>query len=173
MSQIKNTHASMFALAGLLALAGAAQAQSEAANSLPSLTLSSADIGAGNAAQLAQTQLKEIAPVGRAPESQTRPPEVAPIFEQPGLLTPPGQYVLEPSLQFGYSSSNRVALVGYSIIPALLIGLVDVREVKRNTTTAAAVVTTAHIVNTVSSTYPGAANVSVGVVIGTGGTSGD
>jgi len=43
----------------------------------------------------------------------------------------------------------------------------------RNTTTAAAVVTTAHIVNTVSSTYPGAANVSVGVVIGTGGTSGD
>lgn len=43
----------------------------------------------------------------------------------------------------------------------------------RNTTTAAAVVTTAHIVNTVSATYPGAANVSVGVVIGTGGTSGD
>lgn len=43
----------------------------------------------------------------------------------------------------------------------------------RNTTTAAAVVTTAHIVNTVSSTYPGAVNLSVGVVIGTGGTSGD
>ncbi|NCV15701.1 MAG: acetate kinase, partial [Betaproteobacteria bacterium] len=44
--------------------------------------------------------------------AQARPPEVAPIFEQPGLLTPPGQYVVEPSLQFGYSSSNRVALVG-------------------------------------------------------------
>ena len=43
----------------------------------------------------------------------------------------------------------------------------------RNTTTAAAVVTSAHTVNTVSATYPGAANVSVGVVIGTGGTSGD
>lgn len=42
-----------------------------------------------------------------------------------------------------------------------------------NTTTAAAVVTSAHIVNSVSATYPGAANVSVGVVIGTGGTSGD
>ncbi len=41
-----------------------------------------------------------------------------------------------------------------------------------NTTTAAAVVTTAHIVNTVDATT-GAANVSVGVVIGTGGTSGD
>ena len=43
----------------------------------------------------------------------------------------------------------------------------------RNTTTAAAVVESVHIVNTVSSTYPGAANVSVGVTTGTGGTSGD
>jgi hypothetical protein len=45
--------------------------------------------------------------------------------------------VLEPSLQFGYSSSDRVALVGYTIIPALLIGLIDVREVKRNSFTGA------------------------------------
>jgi hypothetical protein len=55
------------------------------------------------------------------------------LFEQPGVLTPRGKIVLEPALQFGYSSSNRVALVGYTVIPALLIGLVDVREVKRNT----------------------------------------
>lgn len=67
--------------------------------------------------------------------ARRRAPEVAPIFEQPGVLTPRGKYVLEPALQFGYSSSNRVALVGYSIIPSLLIGLVDVREVKRSTTT--------------------------------------
>ena len=45
--------------------------------------------------------------------------------------------------------------------------------IHRDTTTAAAVVTTTHVVNTVSSTYPGAANVSVGVSVGTGGTSGD
>ena len=57
--------------------------------------------------------------------------------DQPGILTQPGHYVLEPSVQYGYSSSNRVALVGYTIIPALLIGLIDVREVKRNTLTAA------------------------------------
>jgi len=64
-----------------------------------------------------------------------RPPQVAPIFEQPGVLTPRGKLVLEPGLQYGYSSSNRVSLVGYTIIPSLLIGLVDVREVKRNTFT--------------------------------------
>ncbi|MDQ2819158.1 MAG: acetate kinase [Pseudomonadota bacterium] len=74
--------------------------------------------------------------VGRAPQTDGRPPEVAPIFEQPGVLTPRGKYVIEPAIQFGYSSSNRIALVGYTIIPALLIGLIDVREVKRNSTTA-------------------------------------
>lgn len=70
-------------------------------------------------------------------QRDTRPPEVAPLFEQPGVLTQRGKYVFEPSVQFGYSSSNRVALVGYTVIPALLIGLVDVREIKRNTFTAA------------------------------------
>jgi hypothetical protein len=78
------------------------------------------------------------AAVGRPPEAgPRRPPAVAPLFEQPGILTPKGKFILEPSVQFGYSSSNRVALVGYTVIPALLIGLLDVREVKRNSVTAA------------------------------------
>lgn len=73
-------------------------------------------------------------PVGQAPARTV--PEVAPLFEQPGVLTPRGTLVMEPSYQYSYSSSNRVALVGYTVIPAVLIGLVDVREVKRNTSTA-------------------------------------
>ncbi len=92
---------------------------------------------AGDPVLIAQAQSNESVPVGQAPGSDGRPPDVAPLFEQPGVLTPEGHYVLEPSLQYGYSSSNRVALVGYTIIPALLIGLIDVREVKRNTVTAA------------------------------------
>ena len=72
-------------------------------------------------------------PVGQAPESEGRPPVVAQIFDQPGVLTPKGKGVLEPSLQYSYSSSNRIALVGYTVIPAILIGVIDVREVKRNT----------------------------------------
>jgi uncharacterized small protein (DUF1192 family) len=88
-------------------------------------------------ALLAQRRGAGADTVGQAPARDSRPPEIAPLFEQPGVLTSKGKFVLEPSLQFGYSSSNRVALVGYTIIPALLIGLVDVREIKRNTLTAA------------------------------------
>ena len=77
------------------------------------------------------------APVGQAPEESTRPPEVAQIFDQPGVLTPRGSLVLEPSLQTGYYANDRVALIGYTVIPAILIGLVDVRQVKTTSVTAA------------------------------------
>jgi hypothetical protein len=81
------------------------------------------------AAQQQQAQQRQQ-PVGQAPESASRPPEVAQIFDQPGVLTPAGQFILEPSLQYGYSATDRVALVGYTVIPAILIGLIDVRQVK-------------------------------------------
>ena len=73
--------------------------------------------------------------VGQAPAGDGKAPEVATIFEQPGVLTPKGTAILEPSLQYSYSSSNRIALVGYTVIPAILIGVIDVREVKRTTLT--------------------------------------
>lgn len=79
----------------------------------------------------------EVVPqtVGQAPDNpeESRPPAIAPLFEQPGVLTARGQFVLEPSVQYSYSSNNRVALVGYTIIPALVVGLIDVQTVNRQT----------------------------------------
>lgn len=75
-------------------------------------------------------------PVGQAPTENSRPPEVAPIFQQPGVLTPKNKVIIEPTYQFGYSTADRVALVGYTIIPAILIGLIDVRQVRSTTQTA-------------------------------------
>ena len=77
-------------------------------------------------------------PVGQppAPPKDTRPPEIAPLFEQPGVLSPRGRLTVEPSLQYSYSSSDRVSIVGYTIIPALVIGLIDVRSVHRTTAVA-------------------------------------
>ena len=74
--------------------------------------------------------------VGVEPEP-VAPPVVAVASDQPGILTGRSKLVLEPSVQYSYSSSNRVALVGYTVIPSLLIGLVDVRELKRNSLTGA------------------------------------
>jgi hypothetical protein len=125
-------------------LSGEVNAQREQLRTLqrssPELLASQRGTGPGGADDQAQVQApggKGPEPVGKPPVRDSRPPEVAPLFEQPGVLTQKGNFVLEPSLQFGYSSSNRVALVGYTIIPALLIGLIDVREVKRNTFSAA------------------------------------
>ena len=114
------------ALAREVALQKAQLAQRDAA--VPAVLDNARGTGPAQAAAAPAT-------VGKAPEASGSPPEVAPLFEQPGVLTPKGKWVLEPALQFAYSSSNRVALVGYTVIPALLIGLVDVREVKRNTVT--------------------------------------
>ncbi|RKP56342.1 coiled-coil domain-containing protein [Pararobbsia silviterrae] len=85
----------------------------------------------GQAPSTAQAQQ----PVGQAPVRDTRPPQVAPLFEQPGVLTPKGKLVVEPSVQYGYSSSDRVSLVGYTIIPALLIGLINIQEERTTTIT--------------------------------------
>ncbi|MDM0112572.1 acetate kinase [Variovorax sp. J22R133] len=71
--------------------------------------------------------------VGVAPRKEEQAPPIAQLFDEPSVLTPKGRFVIEPSFQYGYSSNDRVALVGYTVIPAILIGLIDVREVKRNT----------------------------------------
>ena len=71
-----------------------------------------------------------VEPVGEAPRKETRAPEVAQIFSEPTVLTRRGDFVVEPSVQSSYWASDRVALVGYTVIPAILVGLVDVRRVK-------------------------------------------
>lgn len=70
--------------------------------------------------------------VGQAPEAPRRPPEIAPIGRQAGVLTPPRTLILEPSLQYAHSTNTRVAVIGFSIIPAVVIGLIDVRTVNRS-----------------------------------------
>ena len=78
--------------------------------------------------------IADLAESSQAARSDGRPPKVAPLFEQPGVLTPQGSYVLEPALQYAHSSSDRIVVAGYSIIPLLFPARVDVRELRRNTT---------------------------------------
>jgi hypothetical protein len=99
-------------------------------------TILQAQAGRG-AERVAQAQPAPPQTVGQAPKrTDTKPPEVAPIFQQPGVLTPKGKFSLEPSLQYAYSSSNRVSVIGFEIFPALLIGVLDIRTANRETYTA-------------------------------------
>lgn len=71
-------------------------------------------------------------PIGQPPDTANRPPEIAQITQYPGVLTPRGKFVLEPSLQYAYSSNDRVALTGFAIIPAIVIGAIDIQSVNRD-----------------------------------------
>ncbi|MBX3329898.1 MAG: hypothetical protein KF722_05830 [Nitrospira sp.] len=86
---------------------------------------------------------KPTGPVGVAP---TSPQEILPswmvrTFDLPGagVLTPKGTLIVEPYLQFAHLSSNRVTLTGFTIVPALTIGLINIQGVSRDIYTAALV----------------------------------
>lgn len=53
-----------------------------------------------------------------------------------GVLSPKGRLTLEPSMGFTYSSVNRIAIEGFTILPALLVGIIDVVEADRDSYTA-------------------------------------
>ncbi|HYE35310.1 transporter [Methylocaldum sp.] len=73
-------------------------------------------------------------PVGQAPESKPKPPELPRISETVGgVLTPKGKVIVEPSLEYNYANNNRVFLDAFTFIPAIAIGLIDLREVDRHT----------------------------------------
>ena len=75
-------------------------------------------------------------PVGQAPPGATekpRPPEIPRLSDTVGgVLTRKGKIVIEPSLQYAYTSNNRVFLDAFTFLPAIAIGLIDLREIKRH-----------------------------------------
>jgi hypothetical protein len=74
------------------------------------------------------------APVGEAPRQPDAPVATAQIFDEPTALTPRGKFVFEPSAQYVHSTNNQVALVGYTVLPALTIGLIDIQRIESNLT---------------------------------------
>lgn len=73
--------------------------------------------------------------VGQAPEKPKAPAAPAQVFAEPTALTPKGTWVLEPSIQYVHSTNNQIALIGYTVLPALTIGLIDVQRIESNLTT--------------------------------------
>lgn len=93
---------------------------------------------------LAEDPKNPSSPVGVAPENpqdEPLPPWMVRTFDLPGagVLTPKGTLIVEPYLQYAHLSSNRVTLTGFTIVPALTIGLINIQGVSRDIYTAALV----------------------------------
>lgn len=58
--------------------------------------------------------------------------DIASITADRGIVTQPGRFTFEPSFSYSHSSATKVAIEGYTVIPALLIGLINISEVQRD-----------------------------------------
>src|SRR5690554_3101711 len=52
--------------------------------------------------------------------------DIASITADRGIVTRPGRFTIEPSFSHAHSNATRVAIEGYTVIPALLIGLINI-----------------------------------------------
>lgn len=68
-----------------------------------------------------------------APEEEHDPStDIASITADRGIVTRPGRFTIEPSFSHAHSNSTAVAVEGYTVIPALLIGLINISEIQRD-----------------------------------------
>lgn len=70
-----------------------------------------------------------------AEDAETRLSQV--LDDETGVLTPEGTLVVEPSLEFTHSTSNRFFAQGVEVVDSVFIGLLEVNEADRDTITAA------------------------------------
>ncbi|MGF1687126.1 transporter [Photobacterium japonica] len=53
----------------------------------------------------------------------------------PGVLTPKGSFVIDGSFSYTQNSSNSVSIVGYTVLPSLIVGLIRASDIDRTTLT--------------------------------------
>jgi hypothetical protein len=71
-------------------------------------------------------------------QAESKAPELPRVSSDVGgVLTSKGKLVLEPSFEYLYSSVNRISIEGFAILPALLVGVIDIRDADRDTYVAA------------------------------------
>lgn len=58
--------------------------------------------------------------------------EIVTVFDDRGILTTPGRVIVEPSFGFTHTSSTVVAIEGYTVLPALIVGLINISQVERD-----------------------------------------
>lgn len=88
--------------------------------------------------QRTQATIEPPEAVGRMLERKRRPPEVPSQAERGGVLLPPGRFVFEPSVEYVRSDVNRADVVGFTVLPGIVFGDINISEAKRDTVVATA-----------------------------------
>ncbi len=82
-----------------------------------------------------RTQVQTTPQAGEAPSEER--PRVQALVESGGVLLPQGNFVLEPSFEYVRSDVNRAEIVGFTVLPGIVVGNISVVEANRNTYVAA------------------------------------
>jgi hypothetical protein len=72
-------------------------------------------------------------PVGERPDVPEVEQTVEAVPEGQGVLTPPGVFVLDPSIEYTRSSTNRLVFRGIELVPGIQIGLIEATDADRDT----------------------------------------
>jgi len=73
-------------------------------------------------------------PVGEG-RDKTKPPEIVVLADRGGVLTPKGTLIIEPTVDYSKSTSNRLNFRGISIVDGFLIGVIEASDADRDTVT--------------------------------------
>ncbi|WP_298719939.1 hypothetical protein [uncultured Oceanisphaera sp.] len=60
---------------------------------------------------------------------------VASALETQGLMTPKGSFEIEPSFSYSQNTSNRISILGFTQVPALLVGIIEAEDADLTTFT--------------------------------------
>ncbi|WP_211285738.1 transporter [Marinobacter guineae] len=97
---------------------------------IPILTLATPMLA--TAAQADRDSTQASATAGQADPNDNPATDIASITADRGIVTRPGRFTIEPSFSHAHSNSTAVAVEGYTVIPALLIGLINISEIQRD-----------------------------------------
>ncbi len=117
-----------------------APAPSAPTSSTPATSAPAAPQGGGAAASSSPSG-SESAPIAGPSAAQQQAKQVvetAPALSNVGgVLTPKGQFIIDPSVEYDYWSQNELGVNGFQIIPGITFGNIFANRVEQNITTAA------------------------------------
>lgn len=88
------------------------------------------------AAQVAAASAQPQQPVGAPPPEAREPaPQMAALPESIGVLTPPGKFVIDPSIEYSNTAGNRLVFRGVEIVTGVQVGVIEASDVDRNSLT--------------------------------------